>query len=118
MNFNAHESELLKNTKKLIQETLPKFLKAFSLEGSNPLRDITFFEKSHLNQFVYPIIDSALWIFAKINYIYREIPLKDLEFKIRTNGVGFLNDVVNYLIVCGSMAALYNNIIIEEADAR
>ncbi|CAJ0755015.1 813_t:CDS:1, partial [Entrophospora sp. SA101] len=55
-----------------------------------------------------------------------------------TDGVGFLNDVVNYLIVCEegaipgapqkknslmmtsnavSMAALYNNIVIEEVDA-
>ena len=68
-----------------------------------------------------------------------EIPLKDLGLKIRTDGVGFLNDVVNYPIVCGegarpgapqkksvdddiknasSMAVLYNNIVIEEADAR
>ncbi|CAG8648476.1 3244_t:CDS:2 [Funneliformis mosseae] len=120
MDFNAHESELLKNTKKLIQETLPKFLKAFSLEGSNPLRDITFLEKPHLNQF---------W----------RNTFEDLGLKIRTDGVGFLNDVVNYPIVCGegarpgasqkkcfdndiknagSMAALYINIVIEEADVR
>ncbi|CAJ0758670.1 1522_t:CDS:1, partial [Entrophospora sp. SA101] len=67
-----------------------------------------------------------------------EIPLKDLGLKIQTDGVGFLNDVVNYLIVCEegaipgapqkknslmmtsnavSMAALYNNIVIEEVDA-
>ncbi|CAG8517316.1 5879_t:CDS:2, partial [Ambispora gerdemannii] len=106
MEFNRCDLEHLKNIKKLIQETLPKFLKAFSLEDLNPLRDITILEKPHLNQFVHPIIDSALWNFAKVNYIYGEIPLKGLGTRIRADGVGFLNDVVNYPIAC------------EEADAR
>ncbi|CAJ0908714.1 2438_t:CDS:2 [Entrophospora sp. SA101] len=73
-----------------------------------------------------------------IDRVIGEIPLKDLGLKIQTDGVGFLNDVVNYLIVCEegaipgapqkknslmmtsnavSMAALYNNIVIEEVDA-
>ncbi|CAG8474012.1 10298_t:CDS:2 [Ambispora leptoticha] len=119
MDFNRCDSEHLKNIKKLIQETLPKFLKAFSLEDLNPLRDITILEKPHLN--------------------HGEIPLKGLGTRIRADGVGFLNDVVNYPIVCGegarpgapqkksvdddiknasSMAVLYNNNVIEEADAR
>ncbi|CAG8650958.1 11683_t:CDS:10, partial [Acaulospora morrowiae] len=139
MDFNRCDSEHLKNIKKLIQETLPKFLKAFSLEDLNPLRDIKVLEKPHLNQFVHPIIDSALWNLAKVNYIYGEIPLNGLGTRIRADGVGFLNDVVNYPIICGegarpgapqkktvdddiknarSMAVLYNNIVIEEADAR
>ncbi|CAG8786867.1 17859_t:CDS:2, partial [Dentiscutata erythropus] len=139
IDFNKCDSEHLKNIKKLIQETLPKFLKAFSLEDLNPLRDITILEKPHLNQFVHPIIDSALWNFAKVNYIYGEIPLKGPGTRIRADGVGFLNDVVNYPIVCGegarpgapqkksvdddiknasNMAVLYNNIVIEEADSR
>ncbi|CAG8577608.1 10052_t:CDS:10 [Acaulospora morrowiae] len=139
MDFNRCDSENLKNIKKLIQETLPKFLKAFSLGDLNPLRDITILEKPHLNQFVHPIIDSALWNFAKVNYIFGEIPLKGLGTRIRADGVGFLNDVINYPIVCGegtrpgapqkksvdddiknasSMAVLYNNIVIEEADVR
>ncbi|CAI2193086.1 1932_t:CDS:2, partial [Funneliformis geosporum] len=133
------DSDILMNTKKLIKETLPKFLKAFSLTTLNPLRDITILEKPHLNQFVHPIIDSALWIFAKVNYIYGEIPLKGMKTKVRADGVGFLNDVINYPIVCGegarpgasqqksvdddvknakSMVELYNNIVISEADAR
>ncbi|RIA92094.1 hypothetical protein C1645_765926 [Glomus cerebriforme] len=130
------DSEMIANTKKLMKETLPKFLKAFSLAALNPLRDITTLEKPHLNQFVHPIIDSALWIFARVNYIYGEIPLKGLKTKIRADGVGFLNDVINYPMVCGegarpgassvdddvknarSMAELYNHIVISEADAR
>ncbi|KAG9284421.1 hypothetical protein G9A89_023678 [Geosiphon pyriformis] len=52
-----------------------EFFKAFSLTAFNPLRDITTLEKVHLNQFIHPVIDSALWIFAKVNYIYGEIPL-------------------------------------------
>ncbi len=68
-----------------------------------------------------------------------EIPLKALKTKIRADGVGFLNDVVNYPIICGegarpgasqqksiddddknakSMKALYNNIVIAEANSR
>ncbi|CAG8774171.1 37115_t:CDS:2, partial [Racocetra persica] len=68
IDFDKCDSEHLKNIKKLIQETLPKFLKAFSLEDLNPLRDITILEKPHLNQFVHPIIDSALWNFAKVDH--------------------------------------------------
>ncbi|CAG8485034.1 9796_t:CDS:2, partial [Acaulospora colombiana] len=44
------------------------FNRTFSLEDINPLRDITILERPHLNQFVHPIIDSALWNFAKVNY--------------------------------------------------
>ncbi|CAI2184617.1 1840_t:CDS:1, partial [Funneliformis geosporum] len=44
-------------------------VKAFSLDALNPLRDITTLERSHLNQFIYLLIDNALWIFAKINYL-------------------------------------------------
>ncbi|RGB22996.1 hypothetical protein C1646_729385 [Rhizophagus diaphanus] len=133
------DSDILMNTKKLMKETLPKFLKAFSLTTLNPLRDITILEKPHLNQFVHPIMDSALWIFAKVYYIYGEIPLKGMKTKVRADGVGFLNDVINYPIVCGegarpgasqqksvdddiknakSMVELYNNIVISEADAH
>ncbi|CAG8702429.1 9041_t:CDS:2, partial [Funneliformis caledonium] len=98
------DSDILMNTKKLMKETLPKFLKAFSLTTLNPLKDITILEKPHLNQFVHLIIDSALWIFAKVNYIYGEIPLKGMKTKVRADGVGFLNDAINYPIVCGEGA--------------
>ncbi|RIA91324.1 hypothetical protein C1645_822233 [Glomus cerebriforme] len=83
------DSELLKNTN----------VKAFSLDSLNPLRDVSTLERPHLNQLIHPLIDCSLWIFAKINYISSKIPLQG---KIRTNadGVGFLNDVLNYQIVC------------------
>ncbi|RUP06337.1 hypothetical protein BC936DRAFT_140396 [Jimgerdemannia flammicorona] len=110
---------------------------AFSLAGISPLRDVSTLEGVHLNQFVHPVIDSVLWIFAKINYIYGEIPFKGL--KIRADGVGLLNDVVNYPLVCGegarpaasqkkkidddiknakTMTSLYKQIVLSEADAR
>lgn len=62
-----------------------------------------------------------------------------MKTKVRADGVGFLNDVINYPIVCGegarpgasqqksvdddvknakSMVELYNNIVISEADAH
>ncbi|CAG8770747.1 11620_t:CDS:2, partial [Dentiscutata erythropus] len=123
MDSNENDSELLKNLKKLIQETLPKFLKALSLESLNPLRDITFLEKPHLNQFVHPLIDSALWIFANVNYIYGEIPLKDLGLKVRADGgarpgASQKKSVDDDIKNATSMAVLYNKIVIEEADAR
>ncbi|CAI2200404.1 15498_t:CDS:2, partial [Funneliformis geosporum] len=68
--FNETDSDLLKNVKKLMKATLPKFLKAFILGATNPLRDASTFEKPHLNQFVHPLIDSAFWIFANINYVF------------------------------------------------
>ncbi|CAI2185166.1 1466_t:CDS:2, partial [Funneliformis geosporum] len=81
---------------------------SFSLAGLNPLRDITILEKPHLNQFVHPIIDSALWIFAKVNYKYGEIPLKAFKTRVRADGVGFLNDHESDL----------QHIVIAEADSR
>ncbi|RUS26634.1 hypothetical protein BC938DRAFT_470504 [Jimgerdemannia flammicorona] len=105
----------------------------------NPLRDLGMLEKPHLNQFVHPIIDTALWLFGKINYISGEIPIQGQKSQIRADCVGYINDVTNYPLVCGegarpgastkkriedvtknatSMARLYNNIIIAEADAR
>ncbi|CAI2187551.1 8708_t:CDS:2, partial [Funneliformis geosporum] len=133
------ESEIVRKAKKLLKRTLVQFFKAFSLNAINPLRDLTILEKPHLNQFVHPVIDAALWIFGKVNYIYGEIPVKKLKSRIRVDGIGYINDVTNYALVCGegakpgattkkrtedinknaaSMARLYNDIIIAEADAR
>ncbi|CAJ0844597.1 18660_t:CDS:10 [Entrophospora sp. SA101] len=136
---NINDSDLLSKTKRLIKDTFPRFFKAFYLDVLNPLRDLETLEKPHINQFVHPLIDSALWIFAKVNYIFGEIPFKNMPTKVRADGIGFLNDVHNYPIVsvegarpgapeCKSfddnaknditMSILYNNIVILEAEAR
>ncbi|SRR6266511_3526237 len=68
-----------------------------------------------------------------------EIPLQTEKSRIRADGVGYMNDVTNYPLICGegarprasrkkqdeddiknavSMVRLYNNIIIAEANAR
>ncbi|CAG8450371.1 9490_t:CDS:2 [Funneliformis caledonium] len=63
------DSEQLKDTKGLLKDTFGRFIKAFSLGSLNPLRNISTLERPHLSQFVHPLIDSSLWIFAGINYI-------------------------------------------------
>nr|CAG8574880.1 1112_t:CDS:10 [Entrophospora candida] len=133
------EHEIIGKTKKLLKLTLVHFFKAFSLNALNPLRNLETLEKPYLNRFVHPIIDAALWIFGRTNYIYGEIPLQTEKSHIRADGVGYMNDVTNYPLICGegarprasrkkqdeddiknavSMVRLYNNIIIAEANAR
>ncbi|CAJ0839558.1 17737_t:CDS:2 [Entrophospora sp. SA101] len=70
------EHEIIGKTKKLLKPTLVHFFKAFSLNALNPLRNLETLEKPYLNRFVHPIIDAALWIFGRTNYIYGEIPLQ------------------------------------------
>ncbi|CAG8722727.1 16413_t:CDS:10, partial [Funneliformis mosseae] len=132
------DSEQLKDTKGLLKDTFGRFIKAFSLGPLNPLRNISTLERPHLNQFVHPLIDSSLWIFAGINYISGEIPLKG-KIKSNADGIGFLNDVSDYQIACmegakpgarkkkiidddtkniRNMTQLFNNIIVSEATER
>ncbi|CAI2185944.1 14656_t:CDS:2, partial [Funneliformis geosporum] len=84
-----NDSGLLKDIKELLKETLGRFVKAFSLDALNPLRDVTVLERPHLNQFVHPLIDSVLG----------EITLQG-KSRAMADGAGFLNDVSNYQIVC------------------
>ncbi|GBB92918.1 hypothetical protein RclHR1_20820001 [Rhizophagus clarus] len=132
------DSEQLKDTKGLLKDTFGRFIKAFSLGPLNPLRNISTLERPHLNQFVHPMIDSSLWIFAGINYISGEIPLQG-KIKSNADGIGFLNDVSDYQIACvegakpgarkkkiidddtkniRNMMQLFNNIIVSEATER
>ncbi|CAJ0746615.1 17888_t:CDS:2 [Entrophospora sp. SA101] len=82
------EHEIIGKTKKLLKPTLVHFFKAFSLNALNPLRNLETLEKPYLNRFVHPIIDAALWIFGRTNYIYGEIPLQTEKSCIRADGVG------------------------------
>ncbi|RHZ86704.1 hypothetical protein Glove_46g199 [Diversispora epigaea] len=132
------DPELLQCTKELLKGTLGRFVKAFSLDALNPLRDVTILERPHLNQFIHPLIDNVLWIFASINYISGEISLQG-KARIMADGAGYLNDVSNYQVVCmegakpgarnkknvdddkkniKSMIQLFNNIIVSEASER
>ncbi|CAG8626110.1 1944_t:CDS:2, partial [Ambispora gerdemannii] len=136
--INDKDSELLQCTKELLKGTLGQFVKAFSLDALNPLRDITILERPHLNQFIHPLIDNVLWIFASINYISGEISLQG-KARVMVDGAGYLNDVSNYQIICmegakpgarnkknvdddkkniKSMIQLFNNIIVSEASER
>ncbi|CAG8832272.1 11846_t:CDS:2, partial [Gigaspora margarita] len=132
------DSEIISKTKKLLKRTLVQFFKAFSLNALNPLRDLTTLEKPHLNQFVHPVVDAALWIFGRINYVYGEIPIRKPNANIRADGVGYINEIANYAVVVGegarpgalkrnnidydvkiveTMVGLYNRIILSEAHA-
>ncbi|CAG8652677.1 6672_t:CDS:2, partial [Paraglomus occultum] len=133
------DSEVIIKAKKLLKLTLVRSFKAVSPAALNPLKDVTTLGKVHLNQLVHPAIDSALWIFSNVNYVYEEIPLQGQESKLRADGIGYINDVVNYIIICcegarpgapnkkkiddeskntKSMVGLYNYIITSEVEAR
>ena len=70
-----------------INHFLLSSIKAFSL-GAHPLLNIAIIEQAHLNLFVYPCFDSALWNLAKIHYEYGEIPSKNHINKNCVDGVG------------------------------
>ncbi|CAG8748307.1 17892_t:CDS:2, partial [Acaulospora morrowiae] len=74
--INEKDSELLQDTKELLKGTLGRFIKAFSLDAPNPLKDVTMLERPHLNQFIHPLIDNALWIFASENCIVFAVPVE------------------------------------------
>ncbi|CAG8562431.1 3450_t:CDS:2 [Paraglomus brasilianum] len=134
------DSDSLKKTKRLLKQTLPGFLRAFSLSALNPLRDITTLERPHLNKFVHPLIEAALYIFADVIYVFGEIPLETQKNRKKyVDGVGYINNIEKYAVVCGegarpgapakkivdddvknmqTMASLYNDIVLSEAAAR
>ncbi|CAG8633607.1 2685_t:CDS:2, partial [Ambispora gerdemannii] len=116
--INEKDSELLQDTKELLKGTLGRFIKAFSLDALNPLRDVTMLERPQP--------------------IYTSISLQG-KAKVIADGVGYLNDVSNYQIVCmegarpgarndknvnddkkniKSMIQLFNYIIVTETSER
>jgi hypothetical protein len=74
-------------------------VKAFSLGAQNPLQNIATIEQAHLNAFIHPCLDSALWNVAKIHYEYGEIPSKNHTNKDRADGVGFMTNADKFQIV-------------------
>ncbi|CAG8663941.1 4470_t:CDS:2, partial [Paraglomus occultum] len=84
--INEKDSELLQCAKELLKGTLGQFVKAFSLDALNPLRDVMILERPHLNQFIHLLIDNVL-----INHICGEISLQG-KAKVMADGVGYLND--------------------------
>ncbi|RIA90668.1 hypothetical protein C1645_769362 [Glomus cerebriforme] len=78
---------------------LSNSIKAFSLGPQNPLLNITTIEQAHLNAFVHPCLDSALWNISKIHYQYGEIPSRNHVNKNRADGAGFMTNADKFQLV-------------------
>ncbi|CAG8448957.1 17899_t:CDS:2 [Funneliformis caledonium] len=83
---SSEQNNLITALVRILRRTLPQFVKAFSLGAQNPLQSIATIEQAHLNAFVHPCLDSALWNVAKIHYEYGEIPSKNHINKNRADG--------------------------------
>ncbi|CAB4381588.1 unnamed protein product [Rhizophagus irregularis] len=84
---------------RILRRTLPQFIKAFSLGHQNPLLNIATIEQAHLNAFVHPCLDSALWNLANIHYEYGEIPSRNHVNKNRADGVGYMTNADKFQLV-------------------
>ncbi|CAG8766616.1 8230_t:CDS:2 [Cetraspora pellucida] len=96
---SSEQNNLITALVRILRRTLPQFIKAFSLGTQNPLQNIATIEQAHLNAFVHPCLDSALWNIAKIHYEYGEIPSKNHINKDRADGVGFMTNADKFQIV-------------------
>ncbi|CAG8479458.1 16992_t:CDS:2 [Acaulospora colombiana] len=97
---SSEQNYLITALVRILRRTLPQFsVKAFSLGAQNPLQSIATIEQAHLNAFVHPCLDSALWNVAKIHYEYGEIPSKNHINKDRADGVGFMTNADKFQIV-------------------
>ncbi|CAG8682862.1 12333_t:CDS:2 [Funneliformis mosseae] len=96
---SSEQNNLITALVRILRRTLPQFVKAFSLGAQNPLQSIATIEQAHLNAFVHPCLDSALWNVAKIHYEYGEIPSKNHINKNRADGVGFMTNADKFQIV-------------------
>ncbi|KAG9295657.1 hypothetical protein G9A89_002975 [Geosiphon pyriformis] len=81
---------------RILRRTLPRFIKAFSLGGYNPLQGIGTIERTHLNEFVHPCLDAALWHLAKVHYEYGESRISNRN---TTDGVGFIPNADKFQLV-------------------
>ncbi|CAJ0750855.1 20135_t:CDS:10 [Entrophospora sp. SA101] len=65
----------------------------------NPLLNIKSIEKPHLNAFVHPCLDAALWYIARINYEYGEIPSQNHVTRNLADGVGYMTSADKFQLV-------------------
>ncbi|RUP51401.1 hypothetical protein BC936DRAFT_148385, partial [Jimgerdemannia flammicorona] len=49
-------------------------------------------ETTHLNTFVHPCLDNALWYIADLHYEYGEVPSKNHVNSNRADGIGFMTN--------------------------
>ncbi|CAG8576875.1 7164_t:CDS:2 [Paraglomus brasilianum] len=82
-----------------LQRTLPQFIKAFSLGTCNPLVNAATIEKSHLNAFVHPCLEAALWHIAQVHYKFGEIPSKNHIDRNCADGAGFMTSADKFQLV-------------------
>nr|CAG8479598.1 9504_t:CDS:2 [Entrophospora candida] len=94
-----HDDSLLVATTRIIRRTLPQFIKTFALGAFNPLLNIKSIEKPHLNAFVHPCLDAALWYIARINYEYGEIPSQNHVTRNLADGVGYMTSADKFQLV-------------------
>ncbi|RUS27725.1 hypothetical protein BC938DRAFT_482826 [Jimgerdemannia flammicorona] len=67
-------------------------IKAFSLGAHNPPLNVAAIETTHLNTFVHPCLDNALWYIADLHYEYGEVPSKNHVDSNRADGIGFMTN--------------------------
>jgi len=82
---------LMVSTMRILRRTLPVFIMAFSLGPRNPLLNLSTLEKPHLNSFVHPCLQAALWYIASISYEFGEITSKNHVKRECADGAGYLN---------------------------
>ncbi|CAI2195455.1 6346_t:CDS:2, partial [Funneliformis geosporum] len=93
------DDKLLVATIRIIRRTLPQFIKAFSLGAFNPLQDIQTIEKPHLNSYVHPCLEAALWHVARINYIFGEIPSQNHVKRECADGAGYMSGADKFQLI-------------------
>lgn len=93
-------------------------IKAFALGAFNPLVKITTIEKPHLNAFVHPCLEAALWHIAQVHYEFGEIPSRNHINCDCADGVGFMTSTDKFQLVYveGSRPAAKDDK--EAADAK
>ncbi|RUS17848.1 hypothetical protein BC937DRAFT_89414 [Endogone sp. FLAS-F59071] len=103
---------------RILRRTLPQFIKAFALGAFNPLVKITTIEKPHLNAFVHPCLEAALWHIAQVHYEFGENPSRNHINCDCADGVGFMTsaDKSQLVYVEGSKPAAKDDK--EAADAK
>ncbi|CAG8653263.1 5006_t:CDS:2, partial [Paraglomus brasilianum] len=110
--------ELMVATLRILRRTLPIFIKAFSLGPANPLQDLTSIEKTHLNAFIHPYLEAALWHIATINYMAGEIPSWNHVNRECSDGAGFMTTADKFELIYVEGARLDAKADKEIADAK
>ncbi|KAJ3053595.1 hypothetical protein HK097_003889 [Rhizophlyctis rosea] len=111
------DDDQLKQLARIIRQTLPAFIKAFSLGSSNPLVQTSTLECSLLNTYIHPIIAATLWEICKIDYTYGDIPDRLFDRK-KADGVGKMINADKYPLVYVEGSRIEPREGKEESDAE